>query len=184
MIHRHVQQVHTLWHIRTPGLKSEQREPLHILNSILGDGLLSRLNIRLRENTGLAYSISSQLQLFTDVGMLSIYAGLDISNVGRAHRMIDSELRKLAVGGIRPSELKRAKEQLRAHRIMSLESLSSRMHLLGKGMTDLGKPEDPFDSIQEVARVTVEDVNELAKQLCVPDDWYRLTLMPHGEDSP
>jgi len=175
------QQAHLLWHSATAGYHSSDRAALTLLNVILGDGMSSRLNIRIREAHGIAYTIYSQLQLFTDVGMFAIYAGMDDRNIGRSQRMIERELRKLVEGGVRPSELKRAKEQMRATRIMALESLTSRMNLLGKGMLDEGRPEDPFRAIDELNAVTLDEMNALAARVCDPDRWHRLLLPPAEE---
>lgn len=174
----HTQQAHVLWHARTEGYRSKDRSALAILNVVLGDGMASRLNIRLRETNGIAYTASSQLQLFTDVGMLSAYAGLDPNKVGKGNIMIADELKKLKDNGIKASERKRAIEQLRSNKIMGLESLTSRMGLLGKGMMDEGAPENPFESIQEFADTTLDDVNDVAQRVCDPDQWNRLILMP------
>ncbi len=176
------QQSHLLWHTATAGYHSSDRAALSLLNVILGDGMSSRLNLRIREANGIAYTIYSQIQLFTDVGMFAIYAGMDERNVGRSQRMIERELRKLVEGGVRPSELKRAKEQMRATRIMALESLTSRMNLLGKGMLDEGRPEDPFREIDELNAVTLDEVNAVAHRVCDPDRWHRLILKPSEED--
>jgi predicted Zn-dependent peptidase len=172
------QQAHILWHRRTTGMRSRDRLPLQVLNAILGDGILSRMNYRIRETAGLAYSIYSQLQLFSDVGMLSIYAALDEENVRRTQSMIESELRKLMTDGVKRSELARAKEQISSARIMSLESLSSRMNLIGKGMVDDGRPEDPYAVIRSLQSLTMDRMNDVARRLCHPDDWSRLLLLP------
>jgi len=175
------QQAHLLWHTATRGYHSSDRAALTLLNVVLGDGMSSRLNVRIREANGIAYTIYSQLQLFTDVGMFAIYAGMDDRNIARSQRMIERELRMMMEGGVRPSELKRAKEQVRATRIMALESLTSRMNLLGKGMLDDGLPEDPFRAIDEVNAVSLDEINALAARICHPDQWHRLLLHPVEE---
>lgn len=172
------QQAHLLWHRSTPGYRSASRAALTLLNVILGEGMSSRLNARVRESHSIAYSVYSQLQLFTDVGMLAMYAGMDERNIGRTERMFDQELVKLKNHGVRPAELRRAKEQVRSSRLMSLESLSSRMSLLGKGMLDEGRPEDPFRAIDEVLAVSVDELNCLCSELCDPTTWHRLALVP------
>lgn len=172
------QQAHVLWHRATDGHRSTSRAALSLLNVVLGDGMSSRLNIRVRESHSIAYSVYSQLQLFTDVGMLAMYAGMDERNIGRTERMFEQELVKLAAQGVRPSELRRAKEQVRASRLMSLESLSSRMSLLGKGMLDDRRPEDPFRAIDEVMAVSLDEINALCAAICDPATWHRLALVP------
>ncbi len=177
-LQRPIQQAHVVWHVRTPGHHSEHRAALNLLNVILGDGMSSRLHVRLRESSGLAYNITSQLQLFTDVGMFAVYAGTDARREARVAMLIERELRALAREGVKPSELSRAKEQARASRIMSLESLSSRMGMLGKGLLDDGEPENPYRAIEEMQAVTKEQLDALATSVCNPDAWHRLALLP------
>ncbi len=176
--HHSTQQAHLVWHVRTKGNHSRQRSALTLLNVLLGDGMTSRLNVRLRENAGLAYTITSQLQLFSDAGMLLVYAATDARKEGKAALMIERELTTLATNGISAAELRRAKEQVRASRIMSLESLSSRMNMVGKGLLEDGKPEDPFKAIHDVMSVTIEEMNSLARSLCDTSRWHRITLIP------
>lgn len=176
--YRATQQAHVVWHTRTGGHHSKDRAALELLNVILGDGMTSRLHIHLRETRGLAYNITSQMQLFADVGMFSVYAGTDARSEAKVSQLIGRELADLAKNGIKPSELKRAKEQLRAARIMSLESLSARMSLLGKGILDEGQPENPYKSISEILSVTKEQVDAVAKSVCNPSRWHRLLLLP------
>jgi len=175
---RHVQQAHTLWHVRTPGFQKKDRFALMLLNVILGDGMTSRLNIRIRESKGLAYSVYSQLQLFKDVGMFSVYAGVDEKKLGKAMLMLEHELDLLGKDGVKRSELQRAKQQLRASKIMSLESLSARMTMLGKGMLDEGQPEDPMDTIDSIENVSLEEINALARRMCDPHRWSRCIIQP------
>lgn len=180
VIEKHVQQAHLLWHVRTEGHHSPHRAAMMLLNVILGDGVSSRLNMRIRESSGIAYSIYSQLQLFQDVGTWSIYAGLDEKRMTKIQSLLDRELNDIAQNGVTMVELNRAKEQLRASKIMSLESLSSRMSLLGKGLMDEGKPEDPYATIDEIRNVTMDEINALAQQMCRPVDWSRCLVLPQS----
>jgi predicted Zn-dependent peptidase len=175
---RPLQQAHLLWQVRTPGQFWHDRYALQVLSTILGDGMASRLNVRIRESRGLAYTVYSSFQLFTDCGSFAIYAGLEESRLAKAETLIHRELEELRANGIRPAELHRAKQQLRAAKIMSLESLSTRMSMLGKTWLEEGAPEDPFETIRCVEAVTVQDVHRVAVLLCNPNDWSRCTMVP------
>jgi len=50
----------------------------------------------LREDLGLAYSVSTSISFFEDVGDLAIAAGLDEENLDRALALIQKELRDFA----------------------------------------------------------------------------------------
>ena len=62
-----------------PGLsrRSSRRFTLELLNTILGDGMISRLWQRLREEMGVAYNIGSYRSLYADTGVVGVYGGCD-----------------------------------------------------------------------------------------------------------
>jgi predicted Zn-dependent peptidase len=180
-IMRPVQQAHTLWQLRTPGSLAPERWALLLMNVILGDGMSSRLNVRLRESKGLAYSVYSQIQLFVDVGVWALYAGVEPKRRAAAAEIIAQELQKLRRGGISLRELQRAKEQLRASKLMSLESLSSRMSMAAKGVLDEHTPEDPTLVIKAIEGVNRSTINDLLATMCDPDLWSRCTLLPEHD---
>ena len=53
----------------------EQHLPMIVMNGLLGGFAHSKLFTNVRENAGLAYTISSQLDLFS--GFLRMYAGIN-----------------------------------------------------------------------------------------------------------
>lgn len=179
---RGVQQAHVLWQRRVDGYMSRDKFGLQVLNVVLGDGMSSRLNVRLRESKGLAYSVYSQVQLFGDCGTIAIYAGVDERKVDRVNVMIGDVLEDIAHNGIRRTELLRAITQLRAGKLMSLESLTARMTMLGKGVMEEGAPENPYKTIASIERVTNADITRIARLVCKSKTWSRCTIMPSGEE--
>lgn len=177
-----LQQAHVLWQARTVGYHNPDRYALQLINVILGDGMSSRLNVRLREKRGLAYSVYSQVQLFADCGSFSIYAGVDESRMATVHRSIAGILSEIATGGVTASELSRAKAQLRAGKLMALESLSARMSMLGKGLLEDGAPEHPYTTIAALEAVDRQVIERVAASVCHPDTWSRCILLPSAEE--
>ncbi|MBM4179386.1 MAG: insulinase family protein [Ignavibacteria bacterium] len=177
---KQMQQAHLLWQVPTTGYHHADTYALQILNVVLGDGMSSRLNVKLRETRGLAYSVYSQLQLFMDCGIMAIYAGIDEAQRTSVERHVTGILSDLADQGITASERKRALAQLRASKLMSLESLTSRMTLLGKGVMEEGQPEDPIASIEALESVTLADVHHVSQQYCNPARWSTTCLLPAG----
>lgn len=172
------QQMHVLWQTPTQGYHHRDRFALQILNVVLGDGMSSRLNVQLRERRALAYSVYSQLQLFTDCGILAIYAGIDQRQHARFEKEVSSILTSIASNGITAAERNRAIAQLTASKLMSLESLTSRMTLVGKGMMEEGHPEHPIDTIESLSAVTLDDIQRIAQRICQPDRWSTTALIP------
>ena len=70
-----LEQVHISLGVPAYPLAHERRFPLYILNTVLGGGMSSRLFQNIRERLGLVYAVYSELNLFSDTGCLSIYAG-------------------------------------------------------------------------------------------------------------
>ncbi|MBL0322305.1 MAG: insulinase family protein [Ignavibacteria bacterium] len=182
VVHRPVQQAHLLWQHRTSGYMHADKFVLQVLNVILGDGMSSRLNVRLRELRGLAYSVYSQVQLFADCGTMAIYAGVDEHKIDRVNAIIATVLDEIARDGVKRTELQRAITQLRSGKLMSLESLTARMTMLGKGMMEEGAPENPYETIASIERVTLDDVARVARTLCRSSNWSTCTIMPSAED--
>ena len=74
LIPRDGEQTHLTLGVRTPGRHWNHRWALSVLNTALGGGLSSRLFQEIRETRGLAYSVYSTIDTFSDSGALSIYA--------------------------------------------------------------------------------------------------------------
>ena len=56
-------------------LAHPRRYAASVLNNILGGSMSSRLFQNIRERQGLAYAVFSELNPYSDAGMLSVYAG-------------------------------------------------------------------------------------------------------------
>src|SRR5438270_10604799 len=70
-----LEQVHIAIGVPAYPLAHELRFPLYILNTVLGGGMSSRLFQDIRERKGLAYAVYSELNLFSDTGCFTVYAG-------------------------------------------------------------------------------------------------------------
>jgi len=102
------------------------RFALSVLNTVLGDGMSSRLFLNIREDKGLAYAIDSGLNLLQDTGSLEIYAGVDPDRAAEALQAILLELERLRQEPVSARELRRAKEYLKGRLVLSLEDTFSR----------------------------------------------------------
>src|SRR5690606_30811999 len=100
-------------------------------SSALGGGMSSRLFQKLREERGLCYSIFAQAGFHDDTGMLTIYAGTSGEQITELATVTVDEIRRSADGLTGP-EIDRAKAQLRAGLLMSLESPSAQAERLAR----------------------------------------------------
>jgi predicted Zn-dependent peptidase len=96
--HRGTNQAHVIVGAPAGGvlLSAERRMSLALLNDLLGGaGMNSRLNVALRERRGLVYSVDSNLSVYTDALLFTIYFGTDAGRVSACRRLVEEELRRV-----------------------------------------------------------------------------------------
>lgn len=154
-----------------PGASShdKRRYALQILHIILGGNASSRLFQELREKRGLCYSVSTHPSCFADTGMFNVSLGLDQRNVGKSLRLIRTAFDDIKARGVKPAELKRAKEYAVGTSRMSLERTSNQNMRLGGSVLVYGKVVDPDEIHARLRAVTAEDVQAAAHDFLRPD---------------
>ncbi len=182
-LERPFSQSHLLLVRRTSGVRHAERWALSMLNTILGDGMSSRLHQRIRERQGVAYALYSSLQLLTDCGVLAIYAGTEHSKLSKTEDLVARELQLLAQKGVKNVELRRAKEQVKSSIIMGLESMSARMNSLAKAELEELHIEDVNDSLAAIDAVTLSEINAVCAAVCDPSTWTRVIIRGTSETS-
>jgi predicted Zn-dependent peptidase len=162
---RDAEQTHIFLGVRTPGRHWKHRWALSVLNSALGGGLSSRLFQQVRESRGLAYSVYSSLDTFSDAGALSVYAACLPERFAEVTRVAADVLEEVARDGITESECRIAKGSLRGGLVLGLEDSSSRMHRIGRGELNYAEHRSIDRTLQELDEVTLDEVNAVARQL-------------------
>ena len=150
-----------------PGLRrdDERRYALAVLDAIFGGSTSSRLFREVREKRGLAYSVGSYNEQFTDAGLVATYVGTREDNVEEACEIIGTELARLRSEPVSAEELTRAKESVKGRLVLSSESTAARMTRISRA-TLFGLPIDSLDEmIAKVDAVEVGDLTELAAEL-------------------
>lgn len=173
-----IQQAHLCTGTIAFSVHNEMRYPALVMNSVLGDGMSSRLFQQIREKHGLAYSVYSFLGLMKDTGSFGIYVGTDKGSVEKALSLSMKELDKMKSALLSRSELQRAKAQLKGSMLLSLESTSNRMMRLGNGELYYGTY-TPLDSIvNNIDSVTADDVRSVSQQLFDTEKFTTVILNP------
>ncbi|CAG5262659.1 zinc-dependent protease [Streptococcus pneumoniae] len=101
----------------------EQHLPMIVMNGLLGGFAHSKLFTNVRENAGLAYTISSELDLFSE--FLRMYAGINRENRNQARKMMNNQLLDLKKGYFTEFELNQTKEMIRWSLLLSQDNQSS-----------------------------------------------------------
>jgi zinc protease len=108
-----------------PGIsiRSPDYFPLLILNRILGQaGLGGRLGMRIREQEGLAYDVSSSFDASLAEGLFVVRAGAAPEHVDRVITLMKEEIDKVRTHGITEQEIMAAKQYLINSIPLQLES--------------------------------------------------------------
>lgn len=157
---RPLEQAHLLLGFSGVGFHDPDYYPLAVTSMILGGGMSSRLFQKIREELGLVYSIYSYASSYEDGGLFSVYAGTGEDGLAALVPALCDELLQ-ATGSITEKELSRAKTQLRAGMVMSLESTSSRAEQIARQTAIYGQPiaiADLIDRVEAVDTASVEAV--------------------------
>lgn len=85
--------------------------PLIVLNGLLGGFAHSKLFVNVREKESLAYTISSNFDIFS--GLMRIYAGIDRSNRTKTVALINRQILDLKRGHFTDEELEQTKNMLK-----------------------------------------------------------------------
>ena len=134
------------------------------LSTLLGGGMSSRLFQEIREKRGLCYSISSFAASYLDGGLFGIYTGTGESEIAEMIPVLAEELAK--VGRPPPEdEVRRARAQMKAGLLMSLESTNARADALASQLLIFGRPIPPEEVAQRIEAVSAEDVARVARRI-------------------
>src|SRR6266850_814331 len=123
-----------------------------VLSTAFGGGMSSRLFQEVREKRGLVYAIHSFAHGYRDGGVFGIYAGTGEEEVGELVPVLCEETLRLS-DGFAPVELARAKAQMKAGLLMSLESTAARCEQMAQHMLIHGTPFDPVDMVSRIEAV-------------------------------
>ena len=93
--------------------------PLIVLNGLLGGFAHSKLFVNVREKEGLAYTISSSIDIFS--GMMRIYAGIDRKNRTKTVSLIYRQIADFKKGHFTDEALNQTKKMLRNAMLLSLD---------------------------------------------------------------
>jgi len=161
----HLEQVSFCLNFKAISYRHPDLDALHILNTLLGGSMSSRLFQRIREERGLAYSVGSFTSLFRNCGVFSIYGGCSPESFDEVITLSLQILREIKDEGICTDELERAREQLIGTTLMGLESTGSRSSALAQEMIQTNEVFDLKKTIDKIESISQSQVTDLARQI-------------------
>src|SRR5579864_1122298 len=162
---RHTEQAHICLGTRAFSYMHPDRYALDLLNTVLGEGMSSRLFLNIRERLGLAYDVHSFTQKHRDTGYLGVYIGVDPKKAVDAVNAVMAELRSLADAEVAPEELARAKEFTKGRLRLELETTNGVAFWLTYQESLLGEIKTIEDELALVDAVTAADVRRVAEEV-------------------
>jgi len=161
---RDLDQVHIVLGFPSVGYGHAEYYPTMLLSTLLGGGMSSRLFQEVREKRGLVYSVYSFTAPAMDGGLFGIYAGTGESEAEELMPVTLEELRKVQ-RDVTEAELNRARAQVKAGLLMSLESTGSRCEQLARQMQVFGRIVPTAETVARINAVTIADVQAAAAKL-------------------
>ena len=157
---KEIEQVHIC--LGFPGLSigDPRNYELSLFNSVYGGAMSSRLFQKIREESGMAYTVYSYPNAYTDCGMLSVYAATNPDTAVQVYEQILEVTREFVRSGLTREEFNMAREQLKASFILGSESTSSRMQSNGRRMLLMNETRTESEVIDRVNAITFESANE------------------------
>lgn len=158
---RDLDQVHIVLGFPAMGYREPLYYPSMLLATLLGGGMSSRLFQEVREKRGLVYSIYAFASPYRDGGLFGIYAGTGESEAAELLPVTLEELAKVQ-HGVNAAELQRARAQVKASLLMSLESTGSRCEQLARQVQVFGRVMPTAETVAKIDAVTIEEVQAAA----------------------
>ena len=141
------------------------RYAMHLLTTILGGGMSSRLFQEVREKKGLAYSVYAYVISHADSGALVVYSGTEQKHCREVIDIALAEMVRLKCEPVTQAELDSAREQMKGKLLMSLESSDSLMTRLAKNIIYLGRHQPVESILAGFDTVSTQDVQDIAEKL-------------------
>ena len=150
-----------------PGIigNDPRRYAMGILNTVLGGGMSSRLFQEIREKRGLAYSVYSFNQGYSDASTFGLYAGCSPAKAEQVTRLMLDEFEKIAQSSITTDELELAIGNISGGLALKFESSQARMSRLVGSEMSTGEFFDLDETIERFSAVTTEQVQLLVQDL-------------------
>lgn len=152
-----------------------------VLNTILGGGMSSRLFINVREKRGLAYYIHSGTEGYLDTGSLAVQAGIQLKSVEEAVKVIMEQLNEMKTT-VTDAEMKKAKDFIRGKLYLELEDTRNVATTFGSQQLLEGKTRTPEFIMEQIDKVTKDQVTDLAKEIFVNDRLNFAIIGPFKEE--
>lgn len=138
---------------------------LLLVNMLGGPSMNSRLNVALREQRGLVYSVDAWVNMYADTGLAAIYFGCDKKDVSRCRRLVEREIARLQDAPLSERALGMAKRQYIGQMTVAADNHESRLLALARQMLHYGCISTPARQAELITAITAGQLRAAAHRL-------------------
>jgi len=166
-VHKKTDQVTLALGVRTQAIGHKEEFTIKLLSIILGGSMSSRLFSEVRERRGLAYSVRTSTEFYSDSGYLATTAGIKLGHEEEVVNIIINEYKRISEELVPDEELKRAKDMIRGRLAISLEASDDLANWYGRQAILRKKYLSPADYIKEIEKIKPADLRRVAKKIFI-----------------
>lgn len=180
--HKSTSQTNVLTGIPAYDIRHPKRVPFMLLNNILGgQGQNTRLNMSVREKKGLAYTVESYFNPFSDCGLFSVYFGCDAHERDHCLHLVMHELEKLKQNKLGTMQLYYAKKQYIGQLALAQESKLNELLAAGHLALFYDEVADMNENIKTLEKITAEQLIDTANEIFDLPHFSTLIFDPEEE---
>jgi predicted Zn-dependent peptidase len=165
LLRKKTEQAHICLGTRGVSYLDADRYTIDLVNTILGEGMSSRLFLEIREKRGLAYDVHSYTSKHADAGYFGVYLGVDPKKAPGAVEAVVAELRRLVEEDVAETELTKAREFTKGRLQLGLESTNSIAIWLSQQELLTGRIRTVDEVVEALDAITPEDIRRVARRV-------------------
>ncbi|MBP9152340.1 MAG: insulinase family protein [Flavobacteriales bacterium] len=153
----------------------DDRIGLFLLSNILGGpGMNARLHMSLRERHGYTYNVETNYSTYSDIGLFSIYLGMDEKYLKKCIDLTHKELRLIREKGLGTLQLHKAKQQLLGQVAIGQENNQSQMLGIGKSILAFDEVRTWKEIANQIEELTSSQLLKIANEVLNEKDFSYL----------
>jgi len=156
---------------------------LDVMNTILGEGMSSRLFLEIREIRSLAYDVHSSVSHYLDTGVFVVGAAVDPRKVDECIRAVRGELQRLREALVPEAELTKAKEYIKGRILLRMEDSRAVSSWVGGQELLRGEIRSIDEVVEAIEAVTTAEIQRVAGDILRDDRANLAVVGPYRKQS-
>jgi predicted Zn-dependent peptidase len=161
-----------------------RRYAADVLASLLGGSWSARMWDRIREKLGLAYTVFTSHEAYSNRGYMLTYAGVDHKNAEQTIAAALAEYKSIAAAPPTEAELKRVKDYIHGTTLIGLEQSNAVASFIGSEEMLTGRPVTADEVFAKLDAVTAGDIAEAAREMFRPERLNLAMIGPFRDGTP